>query len=353
MAQCGTLCAPRRKDRRQFRRFPSFEILRNPRVCVERNRNSAIVIDKSPVFVVGAVRSGSTMFRLMLDAHPQLSNPGEFDFLIERVAGNGQLPDVRQYRRWLSTNRTFQGTGLKVDPSLNYVELIQSFIDQLRRDGRVLTMNMHLHFDRLPVLFPAARYIHLVRDPRDVARSSIGMGWAGNLYRGVDIWATAERCWDRLAATLTPDRYLEVRYETLLQNVSGELARVCGFLGVDYSAKMLTYPSQSTYAAPDAQLTYQWKGRCRPRELQWVDWKLGSMLAERKYEPGGFGAQQPTLLDRLTIAIQDKYYRIRFRIRLYGFSLYLGNLLASRARIPAWQDSCQRRMNQIDVRSLK
>jgi hypothetical protein len=293
------------------------------------------------------------MFRLMLDAHPQISNPGEFDFFIQQAASNGQLPDMSQYRRWLSTNRHFQDTGLKVDPCLTYVELIRSFIDQLWRDDRVLTMNMHLHFDRLPMLFPGARYIHLVRDPRDVARSSIAMGWAGNIYRGVDIWTTAERCWDRLAATLSPDRYLDVRYETLLQNVTEELTRVCRFLGVEYSPKMLTYPSRSTYAAPDAQLTYQWKGRCRSRELQWVDWKLGSMLVQRKYEPSGFGPKRPRLLDRLTIATQDKYYRIHFRIMRYGFALYLGNLLASRAHISAWRDSCQRRMNQIDVRFLK
>ncbi len=293
------------------------------------------------------------MFRLMLDAHPQISNPGEFDFLIEQVGSGGQLPEMRQYRRWLSTNRVFQATGLKLDSRFGYTELIHSFIEQLRRDGKILTMNMHLHFDRLPLLFPGARYIHLVRDPRDVARSSIGMGWAGNIYRGVDIWATAERCWDRLAANLAPERYLEVRYESLLQNLTEELTRVCKFLGVEYSPEMLTYPSQSTYAAPDAQMTYQWKGRCRPRELQWIDWKLGSMLVHRRYELSGLGPKMPTLLERLTTATQDKYYRIRFRIKRYGLALYLGNLLASRAQISAWRDSCQRRMNQIDVRFLK
>ena len=314
---------------------------------------TATVIDKSPVFVVGAVRSGSTMFRLMLDAHPQISNPGEFDFLIEQVGSGGELPDMRQYRRWLSINRGFQASGLKLDSGLGYVELMQSFIDQLCRDDRILSLNMHVHFDRLPLIFPNARYIHLVRDPRDVARSSIGMGWAGNVYHGVDIWTAAERSWDRLAARITPERYLEVRYETLLQNVTEELTRVCRFLGVEYSPRMLSYPSQSTYAAPDAQMTYQWRGRCRPRELQWIDWKLGNLMAQRGYELSGFGAQRPTLLERVITAVQNKYYLIQFRIKRYGVGLYLGNLLASRARVSAWRDSCQRRMNQIDVRFLK
>jgi len=260
---------------------------------------------------------------------------------------------MKQYRRWLATNRGFQASGLKIDSGLGYVELIQSFIDQLWRDERILSLNMHFNFDRLPLLFPNARYIHLIRDPRDVARSSIGMGWAGNIYHGVDIWTAAERCWDRLASRLAPERYLEVRYETLLQNVTGELHRVCKFMGVEYSPSMLTYPSQSTYAAPDAQMTYQWKGRCRPRELQWIDWQLGKLLVQRGYELSGFGAQRPTLLERVTSATQNKYYLIVFRIKRYGVALYLENLLASRARLSAWRDSCQRRMNQIDVKFLK
>src|SRR5262245_9580554 len=129
----------------------------------------------SPVFVVGAVRTGSTMLWLMLDSHPQIRNPGEFDFLIDHVGDHGQLPDIKKYRRWLSTHRGFLQTGLTVDPRLDYRQLMQSFIDQLWGGKKVLTLNMHRHFERIPWLFPEARYIHLTRDPRDVARSSIGL----------------------------------------------------------------------------------------------------------------------------------------------------------------------------------
>jgi hypothetical protein len=293
------------------------------------------------------------MLHLMLDSHPQISNPGEFDFLIDQVGDNGELPDARQYRRWLSTDRVFLESGLTIDPSLDYRQLIASFIEQLWPKDKILTMNMHHHFERIPWLFPDARYIHLVRDPRDVARSAIGMGWAGNLYRGVDIWTVAERSWERLAATLTPDRYLEVRYEDLLENVSQELTRICRFLALDYSPSMLSYPSRSTYAAPDAQLRYQWKKNCQPRELQLVDWKLGDMLVQRRYELSGFRPQRPTVLELLAIAVQDKHYRARFRMKRYGFALYMENLLASRAQIQSWRDSCQRRLNQIDLKFLK
>jgi hypothetical protein len=37
------------------------------------------------VFVYGALRSGTTVFRLMLDSHPKISNPDEMDFLFDHV----------------------------------------------------------------------------------------------------------------------------------------------------------------------------------------------------------------------------------------------------------------------------
>jgi len=289
----------------------------------------------------------------MLDSHPDISNPGEFDFLIDLLGSNGQAPDPQRYRRWLATHRGFQAMGLAVDPALGYAELMHAFVKQLCRDDKVLTMNVHRHFDRLPGLFPQARYIHLIRDPRDVALSTIGMGWAGNVHSGVNIWAESERSWDRLAASLASDRYMEVRYEVLLENLVEELTKICRFLDVDYSPRMLDYSARSSYTVPDPQLRYQWKRKCTSRELQLVDWKLGGMLLQRKYELSGLPPRKPRLLELLRMAIQDKVYRVRFRIRRYGMVLYLENLVASRARIVSWQASCQSRINRIDVKYLK
>lgn len=293
------------------------------------------------------------MLRLMLDSHPHIRNPGEFDFLFDKVQAGGKLPEIKQYRRWLSTHRGFHETGLSIDPRLDYRQLMQSFMEQLSRSDAVLTMNVHRNFERIPWLFPDARYIHLMRDPRDVARSSIGLGMAGNLYRAVDIWTVAERSWDRLAATLTPDRYLEVRYEVLLESVVEELTRICSFLHLSYSPSMLSYPSRSTYSAPDPKLRYQWKTQWGTRDLQLIDWKLGRMLVERKYELSGLPPRKPTLVQRALLRLEDKYNRVRFDIRTYGLSLYLENLLAAGLRIPAWRDSCQIRINQIDLKYLK
>ncbi len=307
----------------------------------------------APVFVVGAVRSGSTLLRLMLDSHPNIANPGECDFLFELVGDDGISPDTEVYRNWLGTNRIFLAMGLEFDESHSYCELMESFIAQLSQVDSVLTMNIHRNFHRIPRIFRKARYIHLVRDPRDVARSCIGMGWAGHVYRGVDIWSAAELSWDRLKAGLDPGDYLEVRYEELLCDPVGVLGRICGFLGVSYSDQMLEYPRHSTYSAPDRKLCYQWKKNYRIRELELVDGKVGKMLVSRGYELSGHTAGSPFVLEWAVIEVHNKTYRIRRQIARYGFRLYLESFAASRMGIARWKAVCQARKNAIDIRYLK
>lgn len=64
---------------------------------------------------------------------------------------------------------------------MDYAGLINSFIHQMEQPGSVIVMNLHHHFYGVPKVFSQAKYIHLIRDGRDVARSCITMGWVGNL----------------------------------------------------------------------------------------------------------------------------------------------------------------------------
>ena len=134
---------------------------------------------KKPIFLVGSERSGTTLLRLMLSHHTQLSWCQEFEYVVERITEEGEYPDLKQYYEWLETHRIFQARNFKIDPTLNYVELVNSFlIQQKEKDAKELIgATVHHHFDRLLKIWPNARFIHLIRDARDVARSCIGMGW--------------------------------------------------------------------------------------------------------------------------------------------------------------------------------
>ena len=307
----------------------------------------------SPVFIVGSVRSGSTLLHLMLDSHPQIINPGEFDFLFDLLDGNNEYPDMEVYYQWLSLNRIFLSKNLQIDVNLSYLELIYSFLDQLGSSKNTLTLNVHRNFQRIPKIFPDARYIHLIRDPRDVARSCIGMGWAGHVFYGVDIWVEAERSWELLKPTLDRSQYIEVRYEDLIANMELTLSTICEFIGENYSSRMTDYAECSSYGLPDRRLTYQWKRKYSEHELCLVEGKIGKMIFDKGYELSGFPSIIPGKYESYALALRNKLYRIKFSINTYGFFLYIAYFVSVRFGRSSWKEYCLKKINQINVRGLK
>ncbi len=96
----------------------------------------------------------------------------------------------------------------------------------------------------LPVLatmFPEGRFVHIIRDGRDVAVSLREMWFAP----GRDIASLAAKWRDDIeiarAAGLGDDRYLELRYEALVDDPGAELTRVCEFLSLAYEPAMLGF----------------------------------------------------------------------------------------------------------------
>ena len=123
-----------------------------------------------PVFLVGAERSGSTLLRLMLDHHPLIAFHFEFDFAVDMIGPNGELPPIQLYHDYLAAHRIFLQSRAEIDFSLDYRRLVRSFLIQKRNRDRKKFVGATVHhaFDRLPTIWPHARYIHLVRDGRDV-----------------------------------------------------------------------------------------------------------------------------------------------------------------------------------------
>lgn len=289
----------------------------------------------------------------MLDSHPNIVNPGECDFLFDQVADDGTPPDIDRYLEWLKFNRIFLAKKLKVDTSMVYTSLTDSFVKQMQQPDSVLVMNIHYHYYRIPKIFPHAKYIYLIRDGRDVARSCIGMGWVGNVYYGIDIWRDAETAWERLKGTLQSSQYLEIKYEDLLEDVELGLGQICQFLGFAYSESMMDYASKSTYSLPDKSLSYQWKTKYNRRELSLVESKAWQMFLNRGYELSGVPICGPNLIEKAQLYIQNKWFRIMRQITAYGFPLFFQYYLARKLGISTWEKSLITRRNAITTKMLK
>jgi hypothetical protein len=95
-----------------------------------------------------------------------------------------------------------------------------------------------LHIDYLSTAFSDSRFIHLVRDLRDVARSILSAGWERKLSDA------AER-WKRYVSTALShenhlqERYIGVRFESLLENSEEVMRRLCSFLDLEYCPIMV------------------------------------------------------------------------------------------------------------------
>ena len=307
---------------------------------------------KPLVFICGALRSGSTMVHLMLDNHPDIDNPGEFDFLFDQVGDDGSYPELERFHEWLEIDRIFKSHQLTIDKSLPARELIRSFVGQIRKDNKVLALNIHRNFHRIPYVFPEAEYIHLIRDPRDVARSSIGMGWAGNVYYGVDHWVESEESWLKLISKLKTKPYT-LQYENLVRNFNDELKKVCKYLKLPFSEEMLDYSTKSTYSAPDTSLIEQWKTKLSPDEISQVEFKAKELMLKNGYRPVNDSGIILSAGKRLALKLSNKLYKNKFALNRYGARLYFQEKIGRILNITALYKSAALECAEIEKQYLK
>ncbi|PZX13513.1 sulfotransferase family protein [Palleronia aestuarii] len=307
------------------------------------------------IIVYGALRSGTTVFRLMLDAHPRIANPGEVDFLFDHLHPAPDHPTGWRYDlKALRLNRIFLSKNLTIPEGRDGLDLLVHFLDQfrLRHPGAILSLNLHRGVERLVEIMPDIRIIHMLRDPRDVARSCIGMGWAGSLYYGIGHWIGTETAWEAVASRLAPDQVLTLRYEDLFTDTEGSLGAVCAFFGVEWNPWMLEYSETSTYAPPDRSLIAQWRRKCTPREVALAEGKAANLMRARGYPPTDL-ARAPSRAEALWLAFHHRASVWRFNGRRYGYALYFGEKVARRAGAARVHAGLRQRLNVIQAQHLK
>jgi hypothetical protein len=305
------------------------------------------------VFLVGAERSGTTLLRLMLDHHPEIAFEKEFDFVLAKMTDAGELPPLDGYLDWIATVR---GANYAIDKSLGYRALVNDFLRQKQAASggkRHVGATIHRNFDRLRFLWPEARYIHLVRDPRDVARSVVQKGWAGNIYQASEFWIQAENCWDSLVPHLSSDQAIEIHYEDLILRTHPVLCEICRFVGVEYSEKMLDYPADAPqYPLPDPTLVAQWKTKLPPREVAMVELRTAGMLESRGYARSGHPLPTIGPVKHGLLLTDARLRRFRTRRDMFGPGLVAIDILGRRLGIGSLARQAQRRINAVEQRLI-
>jgi len=288
-----------------------------------------IVSNQPPApFIVGLGRSGTTLLRLMLDAHPGLAIPPETHF----------LPDlIRQCRNRADTCPVFL-EKLRQAQNLSDFHLSWDSLEQRVGDlepfslGEGIRVFYRLYAERfgkarwgdktpgyearmklIGELLPEARFIHVIRDGRDRALSLRKVYWgAQSVTDMANQWVRRIRAARRQARHLP--HYLEIRYEDLVREPEQTLRKVCEYIELDFDPVMLEFhrtgaeriaeledlPPGGKQAPASAQLRRSihplaarppqldrigvWKQEFTPEEVQTFEQVAGPLLRKLGYE---------------------------------------------------------------------
>ena len=309
---------------------------------------------QTPIFIVGPLRSGTTLLRLLLTHHPDIYIFGEFEGSVSEAVGN-HWPEIHKYHDFVKRDRMMQALNFSVDESLTYEQLIYSFLEQAyeRNPQPFIGASVHSRLDLLPHLWSDAKFIHLLRDPRDVTRSCIGMGWVGNVYEGAKYWIEPELRWDTVRTQVKAENCLIVRYEELVSDPVACLTDICSFLGLSYHPAMLEIEADTTYSRPDPKYAQQWKNKLTENEVAWVEYQCASLMKARGYELSGLPLRKPDLGDRFKLKLQSRWFRMRFNIQRWGAVNWFLFVTSKRIGPKRLRDVMQDRVNKITTKYLK
>ena len=206
---------------------------------------------ENPFFIIGSGRCGTTLLRLLIDAHPRICIPPESHIF-------SRFSKIFHYYKDLGNETTLR---LFINDLLNDV-WIQSWqfdttVDEVISllPGRSITdcINTIFHLyakrrgksrwgDKTPShisyikeileLFPQALFIHLVRDGRDVAHS-LRHTWIipHDIYSLANFWRNRILDFNNQKHLIFPDNLIEIRYEDLVINPQDTMSRIFLFLG--------------------------------------------------------------------------------------------------------------------------
>ncbi len=242
-------------------------------------------MSSDPLFIIGTERSGSNLLRVILNTHSRIAVPHPphvMHWFGELEPRYGDLTQDHKLRRLVDDVLALLAVHIypwdvPIDPAQvvaaakprSLYGVTAALYDRhlahagKGRWGCKSTFMVH-HVDTVLAAHPGARFLWLVRDPRDVAASSRKSVFSPfHPVLTARLWVAQQQEALALETRLPAESLLRVRYEDLLGDPPGVLARVCAFLDEPFEPDMLAF-SETPDARKGAALSESWAKTAQP-----------------------------------------------------------------------------------------
>lgn len=203
---------------------------------------------RTPIFILGMPRTGTTLLERILGGHEQITLCGE-------------LNDFRMQFKWASDHNSrgfLDARGIQCIPTVDFGELGRRYLQQIAWRAP----NTRYFSDKNPGNFimaglilralPHARIVHLRRGPMDTCFSNLKELFGANSYPYsydfADL-AVHYRNYSKLMThwhNIAPGRILDVDYEDMVSDPDATARRVMGYCGLSYDAAQIRVEANAT-----------------------------------------------------------------------------------------------------------
>jgi hypothetical protein len=220
-------------------------------------------------FIIGRPRSGTTLLQLFFDAHPNVQIPSECMYIGQLWSHYSKISvwtktDIENYIRdlkntWLFTPEKFNIGQIEKELSENISDLnaplvfktvTKNFNSIYEKKGIMLLGDKNPFYSQtfggIFITIPDAKFILLIRDPRDNHISLFNSRFtAPSITYDTLYWKKTIRTIEQYQKYF-PDRFYIIRYEDLVTDTEKYLKEMCGFLGIPFEPEMLKYRERKT-----------------------------------------------------------------------------------------------------------
>ncbi len=253
---------------------------------------------KPHFFILGNPRSGTTLFRLMMNSHPGVVVPPECGFAewYYEKYGNWAQDDSEDETRVAAFVSDLSAAKKIETWELDFGQLTKRILTLIPSSYSQLCEQVYLEYgsklktdlqiwgdknnyfikklEKIDAIFMEAKYIHLIRDGRDVACSYLDVNRlkTDSAYKPVlpdsvrEIaleWVENTRLIEKFLGLKKESRHITIRYEDLLTETETTLKKCSAFLGIEFNPSMLDY--------------YKLESGQEPKDL--LDWKVKTAKA--------------------------------------------------------------------------